>query len=180
VLKILSLTFRNETLKTNNARAIKLHVALSLIGLFSFIILGESPQALIPLILPIVGGSLIYIVCGFMFFAHTKERAYLSVLWLSVITFTAGVISALGHIIMMFVDPVNSDIVGFVASVSVGAAVLVNTVGMGILALFYEFGFNTSGILGFFILILTPILPPLLLFLGLQLKVLFPDGDERN
>lgn len=177
VLKTSILKFKDLATSKNNKLAIKIHCTLSIIGFLSASVLGDSSQALFPVLIPLIGGSLIYVIFGFMFLEPTGDKAHLSVSWLFGVTFTAGSLSTIGYVLTLFADPANSNIVGFLTSALLGAAVFFNTVGMGILALCYEIGLPADSVLGLLIFIPASFLAPALLLLGLRVKSLFPDED---
>jgi len=162
-----------ETTK-NNWRALGIHFALSIIGFISFVSLslftysifpdiqGVPYWAELPLFLtPIIGGSFIYIYCGYRFLKPNEKDPLLSVWLLTTVTILAGAIAMIGFLRTGIMDASSAHVLVFA-----------NTLDFVILSLFtMESEFNTFNILLLSLILLVSLLPSGLLYLGLRLRI---------
>jgi len=158
-----------ETTK-NNWRALGIHFALSIIGFISFVLLSLFTYSIFPdiqgvpywtelplFLTPIIGGSFIYIFCGYRFLKPTKENPVFSALWLMIMT-TLAVIASL-----------NSGMLDVSSS---HALLFANLLGFAILSLFtMENGFLSFHVSSLALILFVSLLPSGLLCLGLRLKI---------
>jgi len=184
--------------RANNVNAIVIHLILSVVGIFAFIVLtiisniifpqwesymlsGNTPWfALLPLIITVIGGMFVYVFFGYRCLKPTKENSLLSVSWLTLAMLVVGIATAIGHL--------SDDGMSW-SSMSIGAVEFIpniqmwlNTLGTGVHALFREFGFAAFQhptphpavpLIG------TPLLPPALLYIGMRLRKK-DDSDNSN
>jgi len=166
-------------IRSNNWRALGIHFALSILGVFSFVVIQGlfswiGNTILIEaasFIVPVVGGSFIYVLCGYICLEVTRESALRSVLWLACMTIVVGVPFALGNLIQEFALMPEQNFLDSAIGVLWTPQVALNALGIGVfLAVNYIFT-SFGHYLSLLALAITPFLPPGLLYVGLRLKI---------
>ncbi|MCL2403832.1 MAG: hypothetical protein FWC86_06375 [Coriobacteriia bacterium] len=166
--------------RANNGRALWIHFALTLVGWFSVLILDTLLDRItLPfdtyatmLLVPIVGGALIYVLCGYLFLRPSSEKPISSVMWLGKTTAIVGVLAVIAFVIVLVVQ----DPSGFWVNPIESSALLLtiphlflNSLGYGILAISGAFDPRIS-ITVIPLTCAVAIIPPGSLWIGLQLK----------
>ncbi|MCL2746236.1 MAG: hypothetical protein FWE48_03985 [Coriobacteriia bacterium] len=199
-MRHLDKTDRKQALKSNNIRALVIHFILSLVGLALFsLLLFVLPSDLtnacktltvvdfLPWIISIAVMSLAYVYCGYTRLKLNKEKASLSVVWLSCITVAYGILLALAFLGVHIADSVLGDGHPFsiLAVLYIPLGPLFNSLSFGVASLAdFALDTQTSSTVQQALMItlfpLTAILPPALLCLGLQLQKYFPRKESER
>jgi len=117
-------------------------------------------------LVPVIGGSFVYVACGYLFLKSTEEKSYLSVSWLALLTTFVGTMFGIVHTILgfpLFEGPGIFEFAGLLV-------VLFNTLGFGVIALFLTEGNLPGSVLSLLLVLFASFLPPGLLYIGLRLK----------
>ena len=172
------------TVRSNNKRALVIHLLLSVIGLASVLILqnmtliGLSDHLFqLTFLIPIFGGSLIYILCGYRFLRPTGEKVYRSVIWVAIVSATPSLSLLLLGAVSLFTTLQPDGPMETILSLPFVLMVFLNTLGMGI-AMFggWPLFLINSEAFTIFLQLLIAILPSGLLYLGAVLRA----GREKR
>jgi len=169
-------------IRSNNWRALGLHFALSVAGILAFIVVQPILSLVLRLanmvveplwleyvyfLVPVIGGSFVYVACGYLFLKSTEEKSYLSVSWLALLTTFVGTMFGIVHTILgfpLFEGPGIFEIAGLLV-------VLFNTLGFGVIALFLTEGNLPDSALSLLLVLFASLFPSALLYLGLRLRI---------
>jgi len=206
-LKLPSTKTCDPVVRSNNKRALIIHFLLSIIGLASaaaltaiasFVDIGfaaiDTGYGAIPLMVTVVGGAFIYVACGYFYLHPTKEKASLSVWWLTRMTAILAVLILVLGLLSAFISFLTGAEETFVQTayilLIIPGAALLSTITFGTilllggaLDLIASSGLSPNGIAVQALSILTTvlalpafILPSTLLALGLRIRQRQDDG----
>ncbi|MCL2525823.1 MAG: hypothetical protein FWE46_02060 [Coriobacteriia bacterium] len=182
----------NELTKKNNKRALVIHFVLSIVGFVTFIILtvtieaaagGSSPSAflgMLPLYLPVVLGSLIYVACAYRYLLPAGTNPLRSVRSVIILTFIGGLFFLVGSTvatIQLAINPQIESTWGLMSMIAVWFSVLTNPLGLSAATVSGVFSTHMPlSIVQVLNIILIAVIAPGLLALGLWLRQ--RKGDE--
>jgi len=198
-MSALRTTFSDIKLKQNNKRALAIHFCLTLIGLPLAFFIGaiganhdlsflafDSAMGIVPFVVTLVIGPLAYIACGYVYLKPTKHKERLSLLWLTCVTvgwslLTSIVLSGLWLAELGLIG--DDSPLWMLGILYMPLTPLVNAIGFGLMWTLVgvleviEPSFHLLGSLITLplMLLITSIVPPGLLYLGMRLKQRYPN-----
>jgi len=177
--------------RQNNRRAIVIHFALTVIGIVIFVLLqfllieflpllagidsivfDELPMQL-ALLVTLVGGSVLYVACGYLFLKPADEKAHLSVFWLTRLLTIVGALFIGTGIVAWLGELLGVGTFEGLVGVTFALFLFLNTMGIGVMVFFGNLLESLGGLGSLVTFILLPVsifLPPGLLYVGLLLK----------
>ncbi|MCL2680308.1 MAG: hypothetical protein FWF11_02370 [Coriobacteriia bacterium] len=178
----------DPVVRANNRRALGIHFALSVAGLVAAMVLQSimstvflllsadgsfSSDDMLVVPVAIIGGSLIYVLCGYLFLKPTKEKAWRSVSWLATMTIASGAFAAMSGAFLWLAELLNlgiGEMVQNVFAIPIALQMFFNTMAFGVVVTFSYLPLPNV-VVALLCIVIIPVLPPGLLYAGLRLKM---------